>query len=111
MNYLKLFFVLFFLSWKVNSQHINYSQFYSSPLNLNPAMTGLGEFGRLGVIYRNQWPNIGDGLHYVSSWIDYNFLESNFALGLNFSKENQNCDRCQNHKNTQYSDIEIQLMT
>ena len=83
-------FILFFLSWKVNSQHINYSQFYSSPLNLNPAMTGLGEFGRLGVIYRNQWPNIGDGLHYVSSWIDYNFLESNFALGLNFSKENQN---------------------
>lgn len=90
MNYLKLFFVLFFLSWEVNSQHINYSQFYSSPLNLNPAMTGLGEFGRLGVIYRNQWPNIGDGLHYVSSWIDYNFLKSNFAVGLNFSKENQN---------------------
>ena len=53
-------------------------------------MTGLGEFGRLGVIYRNQWPNIGDGLHYVSSWIDYNFLESNVALGLNFSNENQN---------------------
>ena len=23
-------------------------------------------------------------------WIDYNFLKSNFALGLNFSKENQN---------------------
>ena len=90
MNYLRIFFILFFISFKVSSQNINYSQFYSSPLNLNPAMTGLGEFGRLGIIYRNQWPNIGDGLHYVSSWVDYNFLKSNFSLGLNFSKENQN---------------------
>ena len=90
MKSLKIFFFLFFISFKSLSQHLNFSQFYSSPLNLNPAMTGNGEFGRLGVIYRNQWPNIGDGLHYVSSWIDYNLLKSNFSFGINFSKEKEN---------------------
>ena len=90
MKHLKYFFFLFIISFNSISQHLNYSQFYSSPLNLNPAMTGIGEFGRIGIIYRNQWPNIGDGLHYFSSWADYNFLKTNFSFGLNFSKEIEN---------------------
>ena len=87
---MKFFFIIFFyvfLPLNILSQNLNYSQFYSSPLNLNPAMTGIGEFGRFGIIYRNQWPNIGDGLHYISSWADYNLLKSNFSFGLNFSRE------------------------
>ena len=81
----RLFVILFFLfaAQSVSSQYINYSQFYSSPLNLNPAMTGLGEFGRVGFIYRNQWPSIEQGYQNVSSWLDYNFLDNNFSLGLN----------------------------
>lgn len=40
----------------VSAQDIHYSQFYNSPLTLNPALTGLtkGTF-RAGAIYRNQW--------------------------------------------------------
>lgn len=87
---LKLLLLFFFISFNLKSQFTNYSQFYSSPLNLNPAMTGLGEFGRLGVVYRNQWPQVSDGIYDISSWIDYNFLKSNFSVGLNFSKENKN---------------------
>ncbi len=90
MKYLKTFFFTFIISFNSISQHLNYSQFYSSPLNLNPAMTGIGEFGRMGIIYRNQWPNIGDGLHYFSSWVDYNFLKTDFSFGLNFSNEIEN---------------------
>ena len=57
---MKIFYQLIFyvvISFNLNSQNLNYSQFYSSPLNLNPAMTGIGEFGRVGVNYRNQWPS------------------------------------------------------
>ena len=87
----KLFLILFFLSPEIaKSQQVIYSQYYSSPLNLNPSMTGIGEFGRLGVNYRNQWTSIGDGYNSYSSWFDYNLLESNFSFGLNFSGEKLN---------------------
>ena len=58
----KFFFIILFISPQISeSQQVFYSQYYSSPLNLNPSMTGIGEFGRLGVNYRNQWTSIGDG--------------------------------------------------
>ena len=41
-------------------------------------MTGIGEFGRLGVNYRNQWTSIGDGYNSYSSWFDYNLLDQIF---------------------------------
>jgi type IX secretion system PorP/SprF family membrane protein len=41
------------------SQDIHFSQFYNSPLTLNPAMTGLFKQDfRASVIYRNQWKQI-----------------------------------------------------
>lgn len=40
----------------VVAQDIHYSQFYNSPLTLNPALTGkIGGTFRVGAIYRNQW--------------------------------------------------------
>ena len=90
MKFLKLILILLCFNINVYSQYVNYTQYYSSPLNLNPAMTGLGEFGRAGFIYRNQWPTIDNGYHFVSSWMDYNFFKSNFSLGLNLSNEIDN---------------------
>ena len=87
----KFFFIILFISPQISeSQQVFYSQYYSSPLNLNPSMTGIGEFGRLGVNYRNQWTSIGDGYNSYSTWFDYNLLESNFSFGLNFSGEKLN---------------------
>ncbi len=41
---------------KVSAQDIHFSQFYLSPLNLNPAMTGIMDAEqRATVHYRNQW--------------------------------------------------------
>lgn len=41
------------------AQDIHYSQFYSSPLTLNPALTGLNECNyRVGAMYRNQWSSV-----------------------------------------------------
>ena len=42
-----------------HAQDIHFSQFYQSPLNLNPAMTGVMNCNhRLVANYRNQWASI-----------------------------------------------------
>jgi type IX secretion system PorP/SprF family membrane protein len=54
----RLFF-LFFISTPLFSQDIHYSQFYNSPLNLNPANTGMfdGDF-RFAANQRTQWRSV-----------------------------------------------------
>ena len=43
----------------VGAQDIHFSQFYMSPLNLNPAMTGVMNCNiRLAANYRNQWASV-----------------------------------------------------
>ena len=51
---------LFFAIGTVQSQDIHFTQFYASPLTLNPALTGVfdGDW-RVSGIYRNQWRAIG----------------------------------------------------
>ncbi len=47
--------------WSVISfaQDIHYSQFYASPLTLNPALTGINECNyRAAAMYRNQWKSV-----------------------------------------------------
>jgi len=47
------------LSAETLAQDIHFSQFYASPLTLNPALTGFHEGGyRLTGIYRNQWRSV-----------------------------------------------------
>jgi len=80
------FFCFTFLSNNSKSQYLDYSQYYSSPLSLNPALTGIGEYGRFGVNYRNQWPSISKGYQTFSSWMDYNFEENNNNIGVILSR-------------------------
>ncbi|MEK7256274.1 MAG: type IX secretion system membrane protein PorP/SprF, partial [Bacteroidota bacterium] len=51
------FSLCFFLS--AQAQDRSFSQFYASPLTLNPALTGAfeGKY-RVGAIYRDQWGNV-----------------------------------------------------
>jgi type IX secretion system PorP/SprF family membrane protein len=56
---LKPFLILLIAYVSVNAQDIHFSQFYNSPLILNPAMTGyMNGTLRLGAIYRNQWRQV-----------------------------------------------------
>lgn len=53
------------------AQDIHFSQFYNSPLTLNPTLTGLMEGrARVGVIYRNQWNSISTPFSTVSAGFD-----------------------------------------
>lgn len=46
-------------AWSLSAQDIHFSQFYLSPLNLNPAMTGVMNCNvRLVANYRNQWASV-----------------------------------------------------
>lgn len=61
MRKLILFCCLLVMAGAASAQDPHFSQFFSSPLNLNPALTGkfFGEY-RIAGNYRNQWPTINN---------------------------------------------------
>ena len=83
----------------VNAQDIHFSQFYSSPLTLNPAMTGnFNGFYRVSFIYRNQWPGLtgnSPAFSTPSVGIDFSLLKDKIkhgalGAGLVFVNDQQN---------------------
>jgi len=75
-----ILFILFINN--LSGQDPQFSQFYASSLYLNPAFAGLGEQGRAGLIYRNQWPSLETGFETFAAWGDYNFDEYNSGVGF-----------------------------
>jgi type IX secretion system PorP/SprF family membrane protein len=59
----------------VSAQDIHFSQFYSSPLTLNPAMTGnIAEHYRANFTYRNQWASIPAPYSTIAASVDASLL-------------------------------------
>ncbi|HEX7691005.1 MAG TPA: PorP/SprF family type IX secretion system membrane protein [Sediminibacterium sp.] len=71
---------LFVLLKDASAQDPHYSQFYSSPLTLNPALTGKF-FGtvRASGNYRNQWPAIDNAFTTVTASVDFHILQDKIA--------------------------------
>jgi len=60
-----------------------YSQFFNSPIYLNPALTGQFEGDlRIGLIYRNQFTSVPGSFNYISGSIDYNIPKFGGGIGL-----------------------------
>src|SRR6188768_2000492 len=81
----KLLLTLLLLSTIVSvslAQDPNFSQFFASPLTLNPALTGKfdGNF-RIAGNYRNQWPTINRA--FITSTIAADFTILNKTLPYN----------------------------
>ena len=58
-NFTKLFALLLLVSGSAFAQDIHFSQYYYSPLTMNPALTGsMDGTYRVGALYRNQWSSI-----------------------------------------------------
>lgn len=83
--------VLTATTWRSQAQDIHFTQFAYSPLNLNPALTGIfnGDM-RFGANYRNQWQNVPVDYLNFSGAYDMNFYNkklerSRFAGGLLFN--------------------------
>ena len=73
----KILFTLmcFLLMNVVAAQDPHFSQFYASPMTLNPALTGKidGNF-RLAANYRNQWPTINNAFTTATASFDMPIL-------------------------------------
>lgn len=64
----------------LSAQDPHYSQFYSSPLTLNPALTGkfAGDL-RVSGNYRNQWPSIDNAFTTVTASADFQVMKNRIA--------------------------------
>ncbi|MEQ9440923.1 MAG: type IX secretion system membrane protein PorP/SprF [Cyclobacteriaceae bacterium] len=83
---LKSFFIIFF--FKILSpqfafaQDPQFSQFFSAPLYLNPAFTGVTKEHRFTANYRNQWRNIANGYVTYAFSYDYNMEDARSGFGV-----------------------------
>ncbi|MEN9685169.1 MAG: hypothetical protein RLZZ28_955 [Bacteroidota bacterium] len=75
---------------KISAQDPHFSQFFSSPLTLNPALTGkfYGDF-RIAGNYRNQWPTINNAFTTATASADFHIFQNRIAnndtWGLGFA--------------------------
>lgn len=81
--------LLVLITGRVAAQDPNFSQFFASPLTLNPALTGKFN-GSLRVAgnYRNQWPTINSAFRTATASVDGGILQNRipetdrFGVGL-----------------------------
>ncbi|MCZ2460570.1 MAG: PorP/SprF family type IX secretion system membrane protein [Chitinophagales bacterium] len=60
-----------------NAQDPNFSQFFASPLTLNPAMTGKFDgVYRVAGNYRNQWPTINNAFTTATASVDFGIMKN-----------------------------------
>lgn len=85
---LKILFILFIFSIPVvKGQDMHFTQFYSSPLYLNPAYTGADVCSRISATYRNQWPGISKTYKSYLFSVDHYIQRYNLGVGLLFGND------------------------
>ncbi|MCU7548436.1 PorP/SprF family type IX secretion system membrane protein [Chitinophagaceae bacterium LB-8] len=67
--------------WSAMAQDPNFSQFFASPLTLNPALTGKfdGDM-RFAANYRNQWPTINNAFTTYTASLDFGILKNRIPV-------------------------------
>jgi len=88
----RLFYILMMicLNLPVFGQDHIYSQFFNSPIYLNPALTGQfqGDI-RMNLIYRNQWSGLSGDLSYLSASADLNIPKFGGGVGILFNRSTE----------------------
>jgi len=85
-----IFFILFCL--KINhlyAQDVYFSQFYSSPIFLNPSLSGTSKNGRLALNYRNQYPALPAAYKTYALSYDQYFPAIYGGLGFQIMQDEQ----------------------
>ena len=85
---LYIYVVLMLFSQIVNAQDPQFSQFFSNPLHLNPALTGNTPGGRIIANYRLQWAGVPGAFKTLAFSYDHNVSSKNSGLGLQFVQDN-----------------------
>jgi type IX secretion system PorP/SprF family membrane protein len=82
--------VMMVLAVNAVAQDHQYSQFFNSPVYLNPALNGQFEGDvRVNMIYRNQWSSLPGALTYMTASVDYNIPKFGGGVGLMFTRANE----------------------
>jgi type IX secretion system PorP/SprF family membrane protein len=68
---------------KIKAQDLHFSQYFNTPLLVNPANTGFSPDAdyRLGLNYRNQWASISNPFKTMSLWGDVQLFNDRFENG------------------------------
>src|SRR5258708_16457777 len=74
--------IIYFLPEQIQAQDPAFSQFFASPLTLNPALTGKFSGAlRAAGNYRNQWPQINNAFITSTISVDGNILTNKITNG------------------------------
>ena len=94
MKYKKILFlllpVIILSGSRLCAQDNMYTQFFNSPIYLNPALTGQfdGDL-RMTMIYRNQWTSVPGNFSYTTASIDYNMPQFGGGVGLLLNRSSE----------------------
>jgi type IX secretion system PorP/SprF family membrane protein len=79
-NLILIFGLLTVLSTGLKAQDPHFSQFFASPLTLNPALTGRFDGNlRIAGNYRNQWPTINNAFKTFTASADFAILQNRIS--------------------------------
>ena len=89
----KFAFIFTSIIWLLSLQNAagqdpQFSQFYAAPTYLNPAFAGATQQYRVGLNYRNQWPQIPGAFETYNLSVDAYIPEVNSSLGLIATADN-----------------------
>lgn len=73
---------LIFQTKFVCGQDMHFTQFYASPLYLNPAFTGANVCSRATLVYRNQWPGVQKTYQSYLLSLDHYVSKQHLGIGL-----------------------------
>jgi type IX secretion system PorP/SprF family membrane protein len=79
---LGVFLVFCFSGKTLRAQDPIFSQYYLSPLQLNPGLAGVSEDPRVTAIYRNQYPGFNHAYRTYALSYDQFFPSRNFGIGI-----------------------------
>lgn len=84
---LKLLLLVLFAATGISAQDMHFTQFYSSPLYLNPAFAGANVCSRVSFTYRNQWPGISKTYRSYLFSVDHYLTSKNIGVGILFASD------------------------
>jgi type IX secretion system PorP/SprF family membrane protein len=108
-RYLSLLLVLLLCAPSLQAQDPQYTQFYASPLYLNPAFAGGNVCSRLATTYRNQWPSIPGAFVTYAASFDQSIPSLNSGAGLMFMNDRAGSGKLRSTSISLFYSYELQL--
>lgn len=81
------FFIAIVCSSVAKGQDVHLTQFYATPLFLNPAFTGANVCSRASLTYRDQWPGVSTAYKSFLFSVDHSLRSYNLGVGLQIGSD------------------------